>query len=367
MPLSTISSFGISFLTVATAAAAIVALATRFLWPACSAQRSTRRLGRNATTTARALPSAWYRSEEIYELERRAIFSKKWILVTHILRLPERGSWVRYEEAGFQFFLVKNNEGKINGFHNICRHRAFPVVTKEQGQSSVLSCKYHGWSYGLNGQLTKAPGYLDMQDFDKSKNGLFPIHVHVDSKGFIWVNLDASKNPEAWSEEFNAIDRMSRHEPFNFEDYHFDHTWEMSGEGGPDHRQQLLFPQRMHDCVAPFLLYDENASDEDFKRIDEMFKRILGEDKWLCNHAQKNLNAGVFINGEMHPRMEEGPLYFQSRIRELLTRHHKLEEATRREIRPAEQILSKGVEETEQDIGFCSGLACGKDAVALAW
>ena len=75
----------------------------------------------------------------------------------------------------------------------------------------------------------------------------------------------------------------------------------------------------------------KNASDEDFKTIDEMFKRILAEDKWLCNNAQKNLNAGVFVNGEMHPKLEQGPLYFQHRIRGILFDHHILEKKTGRE------------------------------------
>lgn len=186
--------------------------------------------GRCPDVTTRALPSAWYRSEEIYELERRAIFSQKWILVTHTLRFTENGTWIRFKEAGFEFFLLKNNEGQIKGFHNICRHRAFPIVTKDKGHSSILSCKYHGWSYGLNGQLAKAPGYNNMKGFDKTKNGLFPIHVHIDAHGFIWVNLSASKEPEPFEREFNKIDQMERHKPFDFNDYHFDHTWHMSGD-----------------------------------------------------------------------------------------------------------------------------------------
>lgn len=181
--------------------------------------------------TARALPSSWYHSEEIYQLERRAIFSKKWILVTHQLRFPQEGNWVRFEEAGFQFLLVKNKQGEIKGFHNVCRHRAFPIVTKDEGRSKVLACMYHGWSYGLNGNLAKAPGYSDMKGFDKEKNGLFPIHTHVDAKGFIWINLDASKKPEiAWTDDFAGMDTMKRHEGFNFDDYKFDHTWGMSGD-----------------------------------------------------------------------------------------------------------------------------------------
>ncbi|VUC22971.1 unnamed protein product [Clonostachys rosea] len=391
------------------------------------------------TATIRALPSSWYRSAEVYELERRAIFSKKWILVTHKLRFVENGTWIRFEEAGFQFFLVKDHKGKINGFHNICRHRAFPIVTEEKGKSLVLSCKYHGWSYGLSGQLAKAPGYTDMEGFDKTKNGLFPIHVHVDAHGFIWVNLDASNTPEPFGKEFHNIDKLERHKAFNFDDYHFDHTWEMSGDynwktladnynecyhcktthpdtlglsdldkyavevkGGqiehlPDTSKMQVkdvynlvsnyyFPNACM-TVTPHFFYmmrcvptshghcsmeyevyrHKDASDEDFKTIDEMFKRILNEDKWLCNNAQKNLNAGVFINGEMHPRMEQGPLYFQSRVRQVLNDHRKLEQAANQEIWPARQTAAQDYGDTVEDISFCSGLACAKNTTALEW
>lgn len=178
-----------------------------------------------------ALPASWYTSQEMYELERRAIFSKKWLLTTHKLRLPESGDWLRYEVAGFEFVITKDRTGKINAFHNVCRHRAFPIVTAEKGHNSVLSCKYHGWSYGLNGKLAKAPGYQDIEGFDKSKNSLLPIHVHIDLKGFIWVNLDASEKPEiAWSDDYDGTDRQTKSEGYNFDDYHFDHAWEMEGE-----------------------------------------------------------------------------------------------------------------------------------------
>jgi hypothetical protein len=82
----------------------------------------------------------------------------------------------------------------------------------------------------------------------------------------------------------------------------------------------------------------KDASDKDFERIDSIFKRILSEDKWLCNNAQKNLNAGVFVNGEMHPRLESGPRFFQESVRKHLQTHRKQEEAAGKEIWPARQI-----------------------------
>lgn len=182
-------------------------------------------------SAVRALPASWYTSQELYELERRAIFSKKWLLITHKARLASSGDWLRYEVAGFQFVICKDRTGSINAFHNVCRHRAFPIVTKENGNNSVFSCKYHGWSYGMNGKLAKAPGYQDLEDFDKSQNGLLPLHVHIDNNGFVWVNMDGGQKPEvSWDEDFHGIDKQDRYAAYNFDDYVFDHTWEMAGD-----------------------------------------------------------------------------------------------------------------------------------------
>lgn len=182
-------------------------------------------------SAVRALPASWYTSQELYELERRAIFSKKWLLITHKARLGTSGDWLRYEVAGFQFVICKDRTGSINAFHNVCRHRAFPIVTKENGNNSVFSCKYHGWSYGMNGKLAKAPGYQDLEDFDKTQNGLLPLHVHIDNCGFVWVNMDGGQKPEiAWDDDFAGIDKQERYAAYNFDDYVFDHTWEMAGD-----------------------------------------------------------------------------------------------------------------------------------------
>lgn len=179
----------------------------------------------------RALPGSWYTSQEMYELERRAIFSRKWLLITHSLRLKNPGEWLRYEMAGFDFILSCDRGGNIHAFHNVCRHRAYPVVEEQKGTAKIFACRYHGWSYGLNGKLAKAPGYQDMPDFDKNQNGLFPIHVRIDTNGFVWVNLDAKEEPEVdWEEDFDGIDRQARFKEFNFDDYAFDHTWEMDGK-----------------------------------------------------------------------------------------------------------------------------------------
>ncbi|KAK2761406.1 hypothetical protein FQN54_001928 [Arachnomyces sp. PD_36] len=394
-----------------------------------------------APTAVRALPASWYTSQEMYELERRAIFSRKWLLTTHQLRLKEPGDFLRYDIAGFNIMLVRDRSGDINAFHNVCRHRAYPVVEGDKGTLKILACKYHGWSYGLNGKLAKAPGYQDLDGFEKSRNGLLPIHVHIDTNGFIWVNLDSKEQPEvAWEDDLEGVDQQERLKEFNFDDdYELDHTWEMDGGYNwkilADNFNECYHCQTTHPdvpslanlesydvtpkaaaikhdaattaeqraaglriastyyfpnssmTVSPHFFFiqkfvpngptsssmryevyrNKSSSEEDFQLINQMYKRIMSEDKVLCDLAQKNLNSGVFVNGEMHPKMEKGPLYFQKVVRETVTEHHRREKAAREEIWPARQNLPENALVSQEDVEFCKGLACSDNNNTLVW
>ncbi|KAJ6104805.1 hypothetical protein N7523_011125 [Penicillium sp. IBT 18751x] len=371
---------------------------------------------RNDNSPLQALPASWYISQEMFELERRAIFSRKWLLTVHKLRLPNTGDYLRYDIAGYGFILVRDREGKINAFHNVCRHRAFPVVTEEKGTSRIFSCKYHGWSYGLNGKLAKAPGYQDLEDFDKNKNGLLPIHSHIDANGFIWVNLDSAVKPEiSWEEEFKGIDLQSQFQDFNSQDYDFSHTWETEGdfnwkvlaENYNESSQQTnsdvptltdlgieasadftkatpeqvvkdlkiasayyfpnatmtvsphcFFMQRFvpispTHCVTRYEVYrNKNSSDAEFELLNQIYKRILSEIKDLCVETQKTLR----FHSALPQSMEKGSFFFQSVVRDLLTDYRLREEAAGKEVWPSRQPVPEGALTTQEDIDFCTKL-----------
>lgn len=114
---------------------------------------------------------------------------------------------------------------------------------------------------------------------------------------------------------------------------------------------------------------NKNSSGEDFKLISEMYARVMKEDKVLCDQAQKNLNAGVFVNGEMHPRCEKGPLYFQGSVRDMVTEHYRQEKAGGAEIWPARQKLPDHAAISREDLEMCNSLDCAseKQADELAW
>lgn len=72
---------------------------------------------------AKSLPAIVYRDQEWYELERRGIFSKSWILATHSSRFSKPGDFVSQTYAGFAYFIIKNKDGGFHAHHNVCRHR----------------------------------------------------------------------------------------------------------------------------------------------------------------------------------------------------------------------------------------------------
>ena len=119
---------------------------------------------------------------------------------------------------------------------------------------------------------------------------------------------------------------------------------------------------------------NKSSSDTDFTRIDGIYKRVMAEDKYLCDLTQKNLNTGVFVNGELHPKMEMGPLYFQKSVKsEVVGWWEREGREGKGEIWPARMRLedqggNKVV--SGREVEFCEGLGCEKGGVlkeGLAW
>lgn len=120
---------------------------------------------------------------------------------------------------------------------------------------------------------------------------------------------------------------------------------------------QRFIPRGPQKTLIKYEVYRrKNAPEEDFKMIDGMYKRVMMEDKVLCNAAQNNINTGVFVNGEMHPVLEKGPLFVQKLIRDDVTAHYLREQAAKQEIWPARQVLPSNAASSQKDIEFCGGL-----------
>src|SRR5262245_38649533 len=100
-----------------------------------------------------ALPGEVYRDPELYEREIRRIFMHSWLYVGHQSQIPERGDYFLFEIAGESVIIVRDGEGGVNALLNVCRHRGSRICDAPTGHEARLTCRYHGWTYGLDGSL----------------------------------------------------------------------------------------------------------------------------------------------------------------------------------------------------------------------
>jgi choline monooxygenase len=166
---------------------------------------------------ASTLPAAWYGADPaIWEKERHAIFGREWLMVGRAGEVPEPGHYLTETVAGWPIFVIRDRDGELRAFHNVCRHRAGPILWDGKGQCDVLRCRYHGWVYDTSGDLRRTPEFGDAADFDKKDFGLFPIQVGI-WRGLVFVNLNADAQPLEQAMAAMTVETA----PFDMEDYTF--------------------------------------------------------------------------------------------------------------------------------------------------
>lgn len=142
------------------------------------------------------IPVGRYCDPEFYELEQQHLWHRTWLFAGHASQLPEPGSYLRFERSGSPIVIVRGTDGEIRAFYNSCRHRGAPVVRDECGTAKRLTCQYHSWSYGLEGQLKAVPDSRSFVDLDKDALGLQPVRCEM-FQDWIFVNEDPDAAPLA--------------------------------------------------------------------------------------------------------------------------------------------------------------------------
>ena len=146
-------------------------------------------------STSYTLHSSSYVSTSSLEDELCGVFADTWQYVAPLEKLQNPGDHIVATLGRTSVVVSRNVDGTLKGMVNICRHRLHPVAL-EDGSSKVLQCRYHGWSYKLDGSLLNAPRCRDELQLDKAGHGLLP--VAVDTLGpWVFANLDADAAPLA--------------------------------------------------------------------------------------------------------------------------------------------------------------------------
>jgi len=91
----------------------------------------------------------------------------------HVSDLRAAGSYLATDIAGSPVVIVRGADGALSAFHNVCRHRAGPLVWDGTGHVSSFVCRYHGWVYELDGRLRSPRDFGDDPPLDRGACGLF--------------------------------------------------------------------------------------------------------------------------------------------------------------------------------------------------
>jgi phenylpropionate dioxygenase-like ring-hydroxylating dioxygenase large terminal subunit len=140
-----------------------------------------------------SLRSEAYTELKWAEADLEAIFARSWQWACHVGQLAQPGSYVSVMIAGMPVAVVRDREGVLRAFYNVCKHRAHELLSGSGSTRSIV-CPYHAWVYALDGQLRGARRADRMDSFDKSEICLEQVQVE-EFGGFVYVNLDPAARP----------------------------------------------------------------------------------------------------------------------------------------------------------------------------
>lgn len=333
-----------------------------------------------SASSPETLPAAWYRDPARWTQERAAIFAKSWHFIAHDSALTQAGAWCADVIAGYPVLLVRDDQGEVRGFHNVCRHRAGPLVREASGVcEGALVCQYHGWRYGLDGRLRNPRDFGPAADFDARQYGLIPLRAES-WRGLWFVALDANAAPLAellapiegrlagadWSDlrigltRTHVLDcnwktyvenylegyhvpnmhpsldaeirseayrvwiegRVALHEaPPRADDAVYDGLWAWVWPNlGVNVYRRGLMIERMsplgHAQTRLDYFYLMPEGEAPSAATLAMSDQVTAEDKWIVERVQHNLDAGVYETGRLSPKHEAAVAAFQAWVRE---------------------------------------------------
>jgi Rieske 2Fe-2S family protein len=184
-----------------------------------------------AQAEGRPLTQTFYDDPEIFQRELDRMVLKHWLCTGHVSTVPNVGDFFLVEIANESTIVVRGEDGELRAFVNVCRHRGSRVCREAAGNTRVLICPYHAWTYGIDGKL-RAARHMEAP-FDKGQHGLKEIPLRI-IEGLIFVTfaekpLGLSKveevlcscyGPHGWADAKVA----------HRETYHIDANWKLAVE-----------------------------------------------------------------------------------------------------------------------------------------
>ncbi|MEM0989506.1 MAG: aromatic ring-hydroxylating dioxygenase subunit alpha [Pseudomonadota bacterium] len=165
--------------------------------------------------TARGLPNPFYTDPSVFEAEKERVFFRNWAALGFVSDVPEPRDAKPVTFLGQPLVMIRDRDGTLRVFQNICRHRGMILVQQEGKIARAVRCPYHSWCYELNGNLRTTPhvggpGTNRHDEIKREELGLFEVRSHI-WMGVVFVNIDGKAPPF----EQYAADAIARYKDFD--------------------------------------------------------------------------------------------------------------------------------------------------------
>jgi phenylpropionate dioxygenase-like ring-hydroxylating dioxygenase large terminal subunit len=247
-------------------------------------------IGRDVPDPAR------YYSREFMELEWKRLWPRVWLLAGVTPDIKEPGDFTVFTHGHEEFIVVRQDDGGVKAFFNVCPHRGNRICLTEQGSVPQFSCPFHGWKFKCDGALASI---TEEKTFDpeivRHRPGLTEVRCDVVG-GLIFINMDGKAPPlREWIglppgyienyeiEKMNVVRHVRSEWMANwktgvdafYETYHLPHIHPQTQGVMEDYSQVDLYPNGFSRMIVPIGVKAHRVSDRD--SIDPYQKFMLTE------------------------------------------------------------------------------------------
>ncbi|XP_077988297.1 uncharacterized protein LOC144442794 [Glandiceps talaboti] len=130
-----------------------------------------------AVESAVTPPSSWFTNPDILQLEYQTVFNNHWLFVGRRDVVQKPRQFLSGIVGHNPYVVLRDENNELRSFFNVCRHHAMTIINDDDGSVDSLQCPYHGWTYALDGKLTKATRLRGIQNFSARNFGLKSMEV----------------------------------------------------------------------------------------------------------------------------------------------------------------------------------------------
>ena len=123
------------------------------------------------------------------------MWSRTWQWACREEHIPEPGDWIVYDIGDTSVLVVRGEDGEVRAHINCCMHRGTKIrPSGAAGHSRELRCRFHGWTWSLDGELKRVPSAWDAPHVCAASHRLVTVRTALWG-GFVFINLDDQAPP----------------------------------------------------------------------------------------------------------------------------------------------------------------------------